>query len=236
MQPYLKKFHMQLKKQYAGSLVSVDTAKKIHKYAKQYLIKLAKEELVEKINWGWYYIPNKAEDIWDFLRSDINLKIVAGQSAASFYNQDFIHRDIVVLKVPDKSFANALKEYVKKKGWKVELKYFKGKIKTRKIQGLLVEELEETVSDCLQGWAFIDAFSAIYSNRKRVDLKRLEKNVQWKRISGTDVRMRQALNYGLNQINDLADKHIFPEREVRLSDNYVQNEIDEAIEKVVEFA
>lgn len=235
MQKYLKEFHDQLKKHYAGSLVSVDTAKKIHRYAKQYLIKLAKEEFVEKIDWGWYYVPGKAEDIWDFLRSDRNLKIVAGQSAASFYNQDFIHRDIVVLKVQSRSFARALKEYVARRGWQVELEYFEGDIKIREIQGLLVEDLEGTVLDCLQRWAFTDAFAVVYSNRNRIDFRGLEKDAYWKRISGTDVRMRQALNYGLNKMNDLVDKRLFLEREVRLSDNFVRNEIEEAVEKVVEF-
>lgn len=231
----MKKFHGQLKSQYASSLVRVSDAKKIHPYAKQYLIKLAREGMVEKIDWGWYFVPGKADDIWSFLRSDRNFKVISGQSAASFYNQDFIHRDVVVLKVADRSYGRALKEYAKRRGWHVELEYVVN-IRTRKINGLLVEELEDTVMDCLQRWAFTDAFAAVYSNRRKVDLKRLERNAQWRRISGTGVRMRQALNYGLNQMNELAGRNCFPEQDVRLTDIFIRSEIDEAVEKIVEIA
>jgi len=233
MQEYLKEFHERVRKQYAGSLISVGAVKKVHPYAKQYLVKLAREGLVEKVDWGWYFVPDKVEDIWDFLRSDKNFKVVAGQTAASFYNQDFIHREIVVLKVSDRSYARALGEYAKRKGWQVELEYFEGRIRTRRIDGLLVEELEDTVMDCLQRWAFADAFSAVYSNRRRVDLKRLERSTQWKRIPGTGVRMRQILNYGLSRVNELSGKK-FSERQIRLRDEYVRNEVDDAVEKVIE--
>jgi len=232
---YLKEFHSKLR-DLEGSLVRVKSAKSIEPNAKEYLNKLSQEGLVERVKWGWYWVPTEIKDIWDFLEKDKNFKVVSAQTGASFWNNDFIHRDIYVLKVRDRSYGKALKEFAKKKGWNVEVEYSKdsSKIKYRKFGNLFVEDVEDNVIECLQNWAFADAFATLYTNRDRINLDRLYKESYWKRISKTDVRVRQALEYGFHRINELSGEELFPPREPKLEDDFVRREIDEAIEKVVE--
>jgi hypothetical protein len=104
----------------------------------------------------------------------------------------------------------------------------------RKFGNLFVEEIEDSIINCIQNWAYTDAFATLYSNKERIRLKQLLGKAYWKRISKTNVRARQALEYGCNLINKSLRKNIFPVREPRLEDLYVKREIDEAIERVVE--
>ncbi len=84
MQDYLKEFYNTLKK-HEGSLVRVSAAKKLNKNAREYLTKLAKQNIVEKSSWGWYYVkPKKEASALEFLQQDQNFKAVVNQSAASF--------------------------------------------------------------------------------------------------------------------------------------------------------
>jgi len=234
MPKYLAEFNKRLRP-FKGSLVRVNFVKGIEPNAKEYLNKLSKEGLIERVKWGWYWIPTKVKDVWDFLEKDKNFKVISAQTAASFWNNDFVHRDIYVLKVKDKSYGKALKEFAKKKGWTFEVEYSKdpSKIRYRKIRNLLVEDMEENVIECLQNWAFADAFATLYENRKRINLERLYKESYWKRISKTNVRAKQALEYGLHQLGKLSGAE-FPHREARLEDAFVRKEIDEAVEKVAE--
>ena len=87
---------------------------------------------------------------------------------------------------------------------------------------------------CIQSWAFIDAFAVLYENRKKVSLPSLLEQTYWKRISKTDIRIRQALVYGSNRLNERAGKAVFKTTLTQLEDIFVRREIDEAIEKVVE--
>jgi hypothetical protein len=235
MPDYLKEFHGKLRN-LEGSLVRVKSIKSIEPNAKEYLNKLSKEKMVERIKWGWYWVPTKIKDVWDFLEKDKNFKVVSAQTAASFWNNDFIHRDVYVLKVKDKSYGKALKEFAKKKGWNIEVGYSKdsSKIKYRKIGNLLVEDMEDNVIECLQNWAFTDAFATLYTNRDRINLDKLYKESYWKRIAKTDVRVRQALKYGYHRITDLSGQKLSPHKEPKLEDDFVKREIDEAVEKVVE--
>jgi len=234
MPEYLKAFNEKLSK-LEGSLVSVKSIKSIEPHAKEYLNKSSKEGLIERVKWGWYWIPTEIKDVWDFLEKDKNFKVVSAQTAASFWNNDFVHRDVYVLKVKDKSYGKALKEFAKKRGWNVEIEYSKdpSKIKYRKIGNLLVEDIEENVIECLQNWAFADAFATLYENRSRINLDSLYKASYWKRISKTNVRAKQVLEYGLHHMDKLGGTK-FPHREAKLEDAFVKREIDEAIEKVVE--
>ncbi|PIU58980.1 hypothetical protein COS86_06660 [Candidatus Bathyarchaeota archaeon CG07_land_8_20_14_0_80_47_9] len=234
MPEYLKAFNEKLKR-LEGSLVSVKSIKGIEPHAKEYLNKLSKDGLIERVKWGWYWVPSEIKDVWDFLEKDKNFKVVSAQTAASFWNNDFVHRDVYVLKVKDKSYGKALKEFAKKKGWSVEVEYSKdpSKIKYRKVGNLFVEDIEENVIECLQNWAFTDAFATLYENRSRINLDRLYKASYWKRISKTNVRAKQALEYGFHQMGELGGAK-FPHREAKLEDAFVKREIDEAIEKVVE--
>jgi hypothetical protein len=233
MPAYLAEFNAKLRR-FKGSLVRVNFVKSIEPNAKEYLNKLAKEGSIERVKWGWYWVPIEVKGIWDFLEKDKNFKVVSAQTAASFWNNDFIHRDVYVLKVEDKSYGKALKEFAKKRGWNVEVEYSRdaSRIKYRKVGNLFVEDIEENVIECLQNWAFADAFATLYENRNKIDLDRLYKESYWKRISKTNVRAKQALEYGFHQIGELSGVE-FPHRETKLEDDFVKREIDEAVEKVV---
>jgi hypothetical protein len=234
MPEYLHEFNERLKP-FKGSLVRVKSVKEIEPNAKEYLNKSSKEGVIERISWGWYWVPTEIKSIWDFLEKDKNFKVVSAQTAASFWNNDFVHRDIYVLKVKDKSYGKALKAFAKKKGWNIEVEYSKdpSKIKYHKVGNLLVEDIEENIIDCLQNWAFADAFATLYENRNKINLNRLYKESYWKRISKTNVRAKQALEYGFHQLEELGGVE-FPHRETKLEDDFVKREIDEAVEKVVE--
>ena len=69
MQGYLEKFYKSLAG-WKGSLVKVEYIQQTN--AKEYLNKLARAGLVERVTWGWYWIPGKAEDFWAFLGRDKN--------------------------------------------------------------------------------------------------------------------------------------------------------------------
>lgn len=234
MPEYLQEFSKRLRP-FEGSLVRVNSVKEIEPKAKEYLNRASKEGIIERIIWGWYWVPTEIENVWDFLVKDKSFKVVSAQTAASFWNNDFVHRDVYVLKVKDKSYGKALKAFAKKKGWNIEVEYSKdpSKIRYRKVGSLLVEDIEENVIDCLQNWAFVDAFATLYENRNKINLKRLYKESYWKRISKTNVRAKQALEYGFHQLEEISGVE-FPHRETKLEDNFVKREIDEAIEKVVE--
>ncbi len=234
MPEYLTEFNEKLRP-FKGSLVKVKSVKDIEPNAKEYLNKLSKGDLIERVKWGWYWVPAKIKDVWDFLEKDKNFKVVSAQTAASFWNNDFVHRDVYVLKVKEKSYGKALKEFARKNGWNIEVEYLKDptKIKYRKVGNLLVEDIEENVIECLQNWAFTDAFATLYENRDRINLNRLYKESYWKRISKTNVRAKQVLEYGFHQLGELSGAE-FPHRETKLEDDFVKREIDEAIEKVVE--
>lgn len=236
MPNYLNEFYEKLTTKWKGSLVRVKSVKNMGPNAKEYLNKLSKEGLVERVKWGWYWVPTEIKDVWDFLEKDENFKMVSSQTAASFWNYDFIHRNVYVLKVKDKSFGKALKEFAKSRGWNIEVEYSKdfSKVKHKKVGNLLIEDMEDNVIECLQNWAFTDAFATLYTNRDRIRLDKLYRESYWKRISKTDVRVRQALEYGCHRINELSGKELFPSRESKLEDDFVRREIDEAVEKVVE--
>lgn len=80
----------------------------------------------------------------------------------------------------------------------------------------------------------MDAFATLCSNRDKIKLEDLLERSYWKRVRGTKVRVRQALEYGCYLINKLVGKEIFRTRKPKLEDEYVKREIGEAVEKVVE--
>jgi hypothetical protein len=161
--------------------------------------------LIERVVWGWYWVPTELIDIWDFLEKDQNFKVISAQTAASFWNNDFVHRDIYTLRVADRSYGRALQEFAKKRGWQIEIEYLKAssKVKYRKVGNLFVETLEDNVVGCLQRWAFVDAFATLYEHRGEIDWDRLYQNAYWTRVSKTNVRARQVLEYGFHQFEEL---------------------------------
>jgi hypothetical protein len=232
---YLERFYNKLEK-WKGSLIKVDSVKSVEPNAKEYLNKLAKMKKIQKVRWGWYWIPDEIKDIWDFMSKDKNFKVVSAQTAASFWNYDFVHRDIFIIKVGDKSYGKALIEFAKKMGWNIIVEYVKkpSDIKFVKFGNLFVEDLENTIVKCLQNWSFTDAFAALYTNRRKIKLRKLLNKMYWKRISKSNIRIRQVLGYGCYKINELVGKKIFPLKEIKLCDEFVKREVDESIEKVVE--
>lgn len=235
MPDYLQRFYSNLKGKYRGSLVSVRSIAKIEPNAKEYLSKLAKVRSIERVTWGWYWIPDSSSDIWQFLKEDKNFKVVSSQTAASVWNGDFVHRDVYVLKVIDRSYGRALEEFARRRGWRVELEYVKPEgVRYRRVGGLLVEDVEESIIDCLRRSAFTDAFATLYANRRRIDSDKLAKRAYWTRVSGSNVRARQVLEYGFHLANELEGRKVFPEKKVRLHDDFVKKDVEEAVEKVVE--
>lgn len=223
-----------MRKKYAGSLVKVENIKPMEPNAKKYLNKLAKAGVIERVRWGWYWIPDKIREPFEFFEKDKNFKMVCCQTAASLWNQDFIHRDVYSLKVSDKSYGKTLQEFARRKGWRVQVEYTDKPTGYRKTTGLVIEDIDETIIECMRRWAFTDALATLYSNRAQIKLEDLTKQSYWKRIHGTNIRVRQALEYACNLINETAGKEIFACRRAKLDDEYVKREIEEAVEKVVE--
>jgi hypothetical protein len=118
--------------------------------------------LIEKVTWGWYWIPDEVKDIWEFLRKDKNFEVISSQTAASFWNHDFIHRNIYIVKVNNKSYGKALEAFARSKGWNVE----------------------ETIINCMQNLAFVDAFAVLYANRERIKPEKLAQ----KKLLEKDIR------------------------------------------------
>jgi len=222
MDRYLKEFVRKALGKWKGSLIKVNFIR--HENAKEYMNKLAKEGEIERVAWGWYYIPGKPLNEPDFLRKDRNFKVLVAQTAASFWNGDFIHRNVYFIVVEDKSYGKALETFAKKREWNFRIdanKNARKKIGFVRKNGLNIEKPTESAALCAQNWAFTDAFSIILSSRKiRTEIK----DFYWKRVSGTNIRLGQIINYGVNH-----DKNAkIPEK--------LKEEIDEAVEKVMEFA
>jgi len=118
---YLDKFVESLESIWKGSLFKVEEAKKLNKHAKEYLHRLEKNGLVERVCWGWYYLPSKVNDPLDFLRKDRGFKVLIKQTASSFWNYDFVHRNVYRIAVESPSYKKALEEFGRKKGWIFEV-------------------------------------------------------------------------------------------------------------------
>jgi hypothetical protein len=238
MKKYLDKFYKKVCKKWQGSLVKVQRIKEIEPNAKKYMNNLARAGSIERITWGWYWIPDDIVDIMEFLRKDKNFKIISSQTAASFWNYDFIHRETYCVKVVDKSFGKALDEFAERKGWNLKIDYIEDpiQVKYKKIDGLNVESIEDTIIDCLQSWAFTDAFATLYARRGDLKFRKLSRESYWKRIPKSNIRVRQVLEYGAQKINNLIEEKIFDTKRSVIDDEFIKNEVDEAVEKVIEFA
>ncbi len=222
MDRYLKGFMEKLSKRWEGGLVKVNFVR--HKNAKEYMNKLANKGKIERVIWGWYYIPDKSKTSLDFLRSDRNFKVLAGQTAASFWNGDFIHRNAYFIVVEDKFYKKALEAFAAKRGWNFKVDFNKNakrEIEFASRNGLNIEKPAESAALCMQNWAFADAFSIIFSNKNaRAELK----DFYWRRVSGTNVRIGQVMSYAISH------------REAAKIPEIMKEDIDESIEKVREFA
>ncbi len=233
---YLQDFKSALKQEWAGSLFTVRSALRMNQRAKEYLHRLNKSGEVTRVHWGWYYLPEK-EDPWEFLVKDKGFKVVIKQSAASVWNYDFIHRDIIHLAVAEQSYKNALEGFAGKMGWDFEVEYHdKIPYKYVNIDGLLVQTLETCIVDCIADWAFTDAFATLYYRRREVDFQKLRESARWRRVSKTATRAWQIITFGCGLLNKQQRRSVCKIRETASVPNELEELTREAIEKVVEFA
>lgn len=233
---YLERFAKKLERRWKGSLIRVAEAERIEPNAKKYLGQLADRGEVEKVTWGWYWLPYRYKDFFDFLAKDKNFKVLEKQGAAAFWNGDFLHRDYFVVGVKDKSYGKALEEFARSKGWKVsvEVRGFTRSEYTAS-RGVYVESLEETIVDCVKDWAFTDAFSSLYENRDRVNRKKLFER-SWERVRGSSARVGQILKYGASILERETGIDKNAESRAEIQDDFIRRQVEEAVEKVVAFA
>lgn len=230
---YLEEFDSKLISELNGTLFSVDNVKKLEPNAKEYLYRLKKLGKIEQIYWGWYYLPID-QDVFSFLEKDRNFKILTKQTAASFWNSDFVHRNVISISVKDKSYGKALRELTKKTGWIFEIEILKNNIEYKKVGDLLVEAPESCIVNCISNWSFLDSLAVLYLMRKELSWNKLKKLSRWKRVSKTNTRVWNVLKYVCGEFNKKTHDYIFSIRKSSLSIPEIKNLVDEAVEKVVE--
>jgi hypothetical protein len=233
---YLDEFKDKLARNWAGSLFSLSSAQKIHSRAKEYLYRLTKSNGIRRITWGWYWVPTSYRDAWEFLARDKGFKVIIKQTAASIWNYDFIHRDVLRLAVNNRSYKRALEVFTKSMGWDFEVEFHK-KIpyEYREVDGLFVETLESCVVNCLAEWSFTDAFATLYFRRKEIDFDKLRNLGRWKRVSGTNLRAWTLIKYGCKLFNEHLGRKVFDFKAIEIKQAEVKELVNEAVEKVVEF-
>jgi hypothetical protein len=236
---YLDNFAKQLESSFEYGLFTVKDAERINPRAKEYLYRLGESGRVERICWGWYRLPREFKDVWDFLARDRGFKVVIKQTAASFWSYDFVHRNVYRLAVQDSSYKKALEEFARERGWIFEVEDYddlQKRFDYQRLGALFVEKPESCIVTCITDWSFLDAFAVLFFRREEVSLERLKDLGRWKRISKTNVRVWGAIKYGCKLFNAYLDERAFNVRETRLDREDVKELVDEAVEKVVEFA
>jgi len=231
---YLESFHAQLEKRARGSLISVREAEEIQPNAKKYLAQLAGKGQIEKVTWGWYWIPARYKSFFNFLAKEKHFKALQKQTAAGVWNGDFVHRDHYTVAVSDPSYARALKAFTRSRGWNltVETRDF-ASFEYVKVGELYVETLEETIVDCLKEWAFVDAFASLYENYDSIAWNKISRHA-WERIQRSNARVGQVLRYGSSIIGQETANSGFPATRANISDSFVRRQVDEAARKVAE--
>jgi hypothetical protein len=233
---YLEQFSSALKEKWKGSLFRVSEAKRIDDRAKEYLHRLGKLGGVKHVHWGWYYIPEK-HDVWDFLANDKGFKVLIKQTAASIWNYDFVHRNVYRLAVQDASYKKALERFGKERGWIFEVEYHdKVPYDYKKVDRLFIETPESCLVNCISDWSFLDAFAVLYFRRDEISFEKVKQLARWKRISKTDTRVWNVIKYGCNLFNQHLGKKIFNVKATGLKQEDVKELVEEAVEKVMEFA
>ena len=234
---YLESFRVALANGWTGGLFRVRDVEKVHPRAKEYLHRLSKRGVVKRVGWGWYYIPEEYRDPWDFLARDRGFKVVIKQTAASVWNYDFIHRDIYRLAVEDRSYKRALEGFARQIGWNFEVEYYnKVPYEYKRVDELFVEAPESCIVSCMSEWSFVDAFAILYFRKEEIDFEKLKRMARWKRISKTDTRVWTAVKYGCGLLNEKLGKRVFRVRSIDFKHDDVRELVEEAVEKVIEFA
>ena len=234
---YLDEFEARLAKDWSGSLFSLSSIRRIHPRAKEYLYRLTKGNGVRRIAWGWYWMPVSYRDAWEFLAMDRGFKVIIKQTAVSIWNYDFIHRDVFRLAVNDQSYKRALEVFAKSMSWNFEVEFHrKIPYEYKKVNDLFIETLESCIVNCLAEWSFIDAFAALYFRRREINFDKLRNLGRWKRVSKTNLRVWSLIKYGCKLINEHLGREIFKFKAVEIKQDDVRELVNEAVEKVVEFA
>lgn len=233
---YLDELVKALSERWNGSIFSVDEASKLDPRAKEYLHRLNKIGGVRRVTWGWYCIPEKYEDVFDFFAKDRGFKVLVKQTAASVWNYDFVHRNVYSLAVEDRSYKRALESFGEEMGWILEVEsYEKMPYEFEEVDGLFVETPESCLVNCVSDWTFLDAFAVLYFRRDEISLKKVKELARWKRISRTDTRAWTAIKYGCGLFNEKLGGRVFNVRKTSLGGD-AKELVEEAVEKVVEFA
>lgn len=233
----LGEFYQGIRARYGRSLFRVGDVKEWEAHAKEYLYRLRRRGAVERIDWGWYHLPEEPQDIWDFLAQDKHPKVVIKQTAARFWNQDFVHRNIYHVAVEDPSYKRALESYLDRQGWQAEIELSElDRIPSESVDGLPVQKAESCLVDCIAEWSFTDALAVLFFHKTDIALPEIKEYGRWRRIAHSEVRVWQAVRYACTSFNRYAQQEIFPVRRTELSDELIKNLMDEAVEKVMEFA
>ena len=226
---YIHDFYQRIDKEWHGSLISVREARRLHQHAKEYLAQAAREGLVERVTWGWYFVPAPYRDAVEFLKQDKHFKVLHKQTAAGIWNADFVHHDHYTVAVSDASYARALQAFAEQRGWNITVETRRLTKKDYvKIGDNYVEGLEPTIISCLKAWAFTDAFAALHEHERDVRWRKLAMHA-WERIPRTNARIGQLLTYGTKTL------HHEPTR-ANITDDFLKRQVDEALEKVVDLA
>lgn len=67
---YLDEFRTALDRRWKGRLVRVHDAVAIEPRAKEYMASLARRGMIERVTWGWYWIPGPLKDFLTFLAKE----------------------------------------------------------------------------------------------------------------------------------------------------------------------
>jgi hypothetical protein len=223
MEHYLLDLRRQLKADWAGSLVKVASIK--GPYAKEYLNKLSKMGEIERVSWGWYWVPSKLRGAQEFLRKDKNFKVLADQTAASFWNHDFVHRETLIVKVNEKSYAKALEKFAEKRGWSIHAIYTDEQPNYVSFNGLRIETMEQSIINCLKSYAFEDAFAAIRVNRHKIKIDEIGRRHYWELLPHSKVRIGPILAYSWARMSGGHAR--------RIGDDFVRRTVDDALAKVI---
>ena len=127
--------------------------------------------------------------------------------------------------------------FAKSMGWDFEVEYHrKIPYKYEKVDVLFVETLESCIVNCLAEWSFIDAFAALYFRREEVDFNELRELGRWKRVSKTNLRVWTLIKHGCKLFNEYFGREVFKLKAAEVKQDDIKELVDEAVEKVIEFA
>jgi len=121
--------------------------------------------------------------------------------------------------------------------WDSEVEYYKKTpYEYKKVDCLFIETLESCIVSCLADWSFIDAFATSYFRKEEIDFDRFKLFGRWKRVSRTNLRVWTLVKHGYKLFNGHFGKEIFKFKSTEIKQTEVRELVNEAVEKVVEFA